>query len=229
MTVCLVLLLICAYAVAFKSPGWASSKRRFLLPGALDDEGFEGEVEELTSKEIRSLMRKIEEAKIMLEEVMAEKKIEEEGLAALDQEYGPEISRVKNEFLRMKERAVEESSEIIAKAKADAVKEVLPISDNYERAKSVFAPIETPTEKAIEDTFNAIETSFQEVLHGFGLERVESLGQPFDFNFMEAIMAQPSTEYAENVVMTEYQVGYKMGDKSVRPAMVIVSQGPGPS
>ena len=147
----------------------------------------------------------------------------------MDSEFGEEIARVRKEFARMKERAVEESTEILAAAKAGAVKEVLPISDNYARAKTVFEPIESDGDKSIEQHYDSINDAFQKVLNEFGLERVESLGQPFDFNFMEAIMMQPSTEYAENVVMQEFQVGYKMGDRSVRPAMVIVSQGPGPS
>ena len=41
-------------------------------------------------------------------------------------------------------------------------------------------------------------------------------------------MTQPSTEYAKDIVCMEYQVGYRLGDKSVRPAMVVVSLGPGP-
>ena len=60
------------------------------------------------------------------------------------------------------------------------------------------------------------------------MSKVESIGQPFDFNFMEAIMTSPSTEYKADIVCTEYQVGYKIGDKCIRPAMVVVSTGPGP-
>ena len=60
------------------------------------------------------------------------------------------------------------------------------------------------------------------------MTRVVSLGQPFDFNLMEAIMTVPSNEYAKDIVCTEYQVGYRMGDKCVRPSMVVVSLGPGP-
>lgn len=61
-----------------------------------------------------------------------------------------------------------------------------------------------------------------------GATRVVSLGQPFDYTVMEAIMTAPSTEYAADIVMTEYQVGYRMGDKCIRPSIVVVSTGPGP-
>ena len=66
------------------------------------------------------------------------------------------------------------------------------------------------------------------VIEDFGVRRVKSVGEPFDFNFMEAIMTAPSTEYKADIVCTEYQIGYKLGEKCIRPAMVVVSTGPGP-
>ena len=107
------------------------------------------------------------------------------------------------------------------------------MSDNYARAKSIFAPMEGDGEKDIEQAYDDIDAAFQQVLTKFGLERVEvnerktereighagflvsnpnllphtqSLGQPFDFNFMEAIMAEPSDDYADGLVCKEYQV-----------------------
>ena len=113
------------------------------------------------------------------------------------------------------------------------------MSDNYARAKSIFAPRGGDGEKSIEQAYDDIDAAFQQVLSNFGLERMEvrererkkereivcscgtqaavvpnpnllprtqSLGQPFDFNFMEAIMAEPSDEYADGLVCKEYQV-----------------------
>ena len=73
--------------------------------------------------------------------------------------------------------------------------------------------------------YEGVFEEFQKVLEDFGVSKVESLGQPFDFNTMEAIMTAPSTpEYEKGVVCTEYQVGYMMGDKCIRPAMVVVAE-----
>ena len=190
-----------------------------------------------TTKEIARISRRIEDMKNKMVDMEAEingikkeKIIEEEQLKLLDDEYGDEITRIKKEFSRMKERAIEESSEAVLKAKTDAVKEILSLSDNYARAKNVFEPIESEGEENILALYDEINTTFQSVLESdFGLERVEALGQPFDFNFMEAIMAQPSTEFDKDIVSMEYQQGYKIGDKSIRPSMVVVSTGPGPS
>ena len=100
---------------------------------------FEGQ--EVTSVEIDRLRKKIEETNAMTETVRAQRGEEEKILEQLEQEFGGEIARIKKEFARMKERAIEEALEISNKAKSDALKEVLPITDNYYRAKTVFEPI----------------------------------------------------------------------------------------
>ena len=94
----------------------------------------------------------------------------------------------------------EETRELANKAKIDALKEVLPITDNYFRAKQLFVPIQTDSEQIIQDTYDEIFSSFSQVISEFGVERVESIGKPFDFNFMEAIMTHPSTDYVSKPV-----------------------------
>lgn len=184
----------------------------------------------VVSKEINRFEKKLIELQNEVDKIRQNRKEEEEILNQLDQEFGSEITRIKKEFARIKERSYEESMELSNKAKVDALKEVLPITDNYFRAKKVFEPIDSNSgEAAIYDTYDKTFASFTSVIEEFGVTRVVSIGQPFDYNFMEAIMQQPSTEYPANIVSVEYQVGYKMGDKCIRPAMVVVSLGPGPS
>lgn len=188
---------------------------------------FEGK--EITSDEITKLRKKIENLNTVIASVREERTVEEAELAKLEAEFGDEITRIKKEFARIKERSVEEAVEISNKAKIDALKEVLPITDNYYRAKSVYEPITADGELKIMSTYDEIFVDFMKVIEGFGVSTVTSLGQKYDYNFMEAIMTSPSTEYANDIVCKEYQVGYKMGEKCVRPAMVVVSTGPGPS
>lgn len=201
---------------------------RFRLNSA-DNEmpSFEGK--EITSDEITKLRKKIENLNTVIASVREERTVEEAELAKLEAEFGDEITRIKKEFARIKERSVEEAVEISNKAKIDALKEVLPITDNYYRAKSVYEPITADGELKIMSTYDEIFVDFMKVIEGFGVSTVTSLGQKYDYNFMEAIMTSPSTEYANDIVCKEYQVGYKMGEKCVRPAMVVVSTGPGPS
>jgi len=183
----------------------------------------------LESKGISSAEKRISELKNQISALRVSRGEVETQLQSLEKEFGGEIARIKKEIARMKERAWEEASEIDSKAKTDALKEVLPVTDNYPRAKSLFTPTQTDREAAILDKYDSVFKSFTEVIEDFGVTRVKSVGEPFDYNMMEAIMTAPSTEYVKDIVCTEYQIGYRIGDKCVRPAMVVVSTGPGPS
>lgn len=183
---------------------------------------------EVTSKEIVRLEKKIEEVRASINATQAMRREVNDEYSTLNAEFGPEIDRVKSEFSRMKERSIEEATDLMNSARANALKDVLPITDSYVKVKGIFSATTTPTEEKILDVYANIHANFQKVIEGFGLQRVESVGKPFDYMFMEAIMTAPSDEYAKDIVSLEYQTGYKMGNKSIRPAMVVVSTGPGP-
>jgi len=184
---------------------------------------------EVTSKELSRLERKVKETMGMIDALKVERSHEEAQFKTLDDEYGSEIARVKREFARMRERAHDESKEAINAAKVAAIKDILPMTDNFARARSLFATtVETESEKGVLKVYDDINTAFQLVLKEFGVEAVQGVGQPFDFNFMEAVMMQPSMAFARDHVCSEYQIGYKLDGKSIRPAMVVVSAGPGP-
>jgi molecular chaperone GrpE len=116
--------------------GWVSSRppvfgrsSQWARAMCTGEESVEGNVVELVesddadinSQEIARLSFKIEEAKKDLASAKADIVAEKEQLKALDEEYGPEITRVKKEFTRMKERSVEEAIQISDKAKADGL------------------------------------------------------------------------------------------------------------
>lgn len=184
---------------------------------------------DITSKDITRLLKRKVELLAMITETQENRKAEDQIYEKLDEEYGSEIARIKKEFARIKERSYEEAVEVSNKAKTDALKEVLPVTDNFLRAKSLFQPINSDSnEGVIQGTYDDIFASFTKVIEDFGVTRVVSVGEPFDFNFMEAIMTQPSTEYKADIVSIEYQIGYKIGNRCIRPAMVVVSTGPGP-
>jgi molecular chaperone GrpE len=185
--------------------------------------------ENLNSNIIVKFKTKIEETQASIASIREEIKSVEANLEGLEAEFGSEIARVKKEFIRIKERSYEEAVASANNAKVSAIKEVLPVTDNFERAKSLYLPLETDGEKAIMALYENVIVDINKLIADFGCERVATLGQPFDFNFMEAIMMQPSTVYAKDLVCMEYQLGFKVGDRCVRPAMVVVSTGPGPA
>jgi molecular chaperone GrpE len=100
----------------------------------------------------------------------------------------------------------------------------LPVFDNLERA-SVHA--ETATDvKSLADGVNMVLRQFLDTLSKLGVERVQTLGVPFDPTQHEAIQHVESTEQPPGTVLHEVQAGYRAGDRLVRPAMVVVAKAP---
>ena len=223
----LLVLGLAAYTMAFV-PRVIHHFPRVRHMGWFDRDSGDGEdfkEADVKSKEIDRLLAKIEATQNEINSTISQREKDEVTLKELDSEFGEEIARVKKEFARMKERSYEEAQTETKDAKAKALIDVLPITDNFFRAKPLFEPQETKNEKAIMDAYDEVFEMFQSVLSDFGVTKVESLGQPFDFNTMEAIMTSPSADFEKDVVCTEYQVGYMMEDRCIRPAMVVVSTG----
>ena len=124
------------------------------------------EDQEVTSKEIEKLRKKIDELNASITTARDQRAEEEKLLEQLDAEFGGEIARIKKEFARMKERSIEEAVEISNKAKSDALKEVLPITDNYYRAKTLFEPLVTDGDKTVMAAYDNIFAEFMKVIEG---------------------------------------------------------------
>ena len=68
-----------------------------------------------------------------------------------------------------------------------------------------------------------LSTQFTDMLKNLGIEEIEALGKPFDPNLHNAVNQVQDDQYPENTVCQVFQKGYKMGDKVVRHAMVVVA------
>ncbi|CAI7805515.1 unnamed protein product [Closterium sp. NIES-54] len=158
-----------------------------------------------------------------------------QGLAERLESLTTEISSAKDRFLRLnadfdnfRKRSEREKLAMAATVRSDVVEALLPMIDSFERAKdSVKA--ETEAEKKIDGAYQGIYRQFVEVLRGLGVAAVETVGKEFDPNVHDAIMREDSTEFPEGVVTQEFRKGFVIGEKLIRPSMVKVSAGPGPS
>lgn len=183
--------------------------------------------EAMTSPEIESLIARINSVKSSHAEVKGRVNTVQDTLKQLNEEFGDEIERAKSEFSRVKERFAEENAKFNMLSKKNMLKEVLPMVDSFNRARKMLGPVSTAEEEHIDQTYSNIFKDYNCIIESLGVERVESLGKPFDPMFMEAISADPSNEYPKDVVCTQFHAGYRMGDICIRPAMVVVSTGPG--
>ena len=80
--------------------------------------------------------------------------------------------------------------------------------------------------EGIASGLDMVHKQFLTVLAKYGVEPIESLGQPFDPNFHEALMQQPTADAPEGTVVAELGKGYKIHDRVLRPSKVAVSVKP---
>lgn len=100
--------------------------------------------------------------------------------------------------------------------------DLLPVLDNFERALKT----ETDNEQAtsILQGMEMIYRGLLEAMKKEGLEQIEAVGKEFDPNFHQAVMQAEDPEYGSNIVVEEFQKGYVLKDRVIRPSMVKVNQ-----
>ena len=130
-------------------------------------------------------------------------------------ELTTDLQRVQAEFQNYKRRSEAEKAEVSDFVKARVVREFLAVRDSFDQ-ELAHRPATVDAEWA--KSIDAIRAQFDKTLATLGVERFESVGQPFDPHLHEAI----SMEGGNEVVTEELQAGYKLGDTILRHAMVKV-------
>jgi molecular chaperone GrpE len=159
------------------------------------------------------------------EEVVAspETPQEPDALAAVTterDEYLDALQRLKAEFDNYRKRVARDQQELAARAHERLVKELVPVLDDLERALEAASEHE---EAKLEEGVRLVHRSLAALLAREGLSEVETNGK-FDPHTQEALLSQPSDE-EEGSVIQVLQKGYKLGDRVLRPARVVISQG----
>lgn len=121
------------------------------------------------------------------------------------------------EYDNFRRRSQKEKDGIYGEAIGDAIKEILPLFDNLERAGMY-----SESEKVAEGLALIAKMS-DEVLAKLGVERFGVKGEQFDANIHNAVMHEEDPALGENEITDVYQVGYRRGDKIIRFAMVKVA------
>lgn len=132
--------------------------------------------------------------------------------------------RLSAEMENFKKRAEKEKAETYKFANENLVKDLLPVLDNLERAMEHGRDAENS--KALLEGIEMTQKGFWAVLEKYGITLVDAMGAEFDPNHHEAIMVQEDAQSPPGVVITQIQKGYRLHNRLVRPAMVIVSKKP---
>ena len=131
--------------------------------------------------------------------------------------------RLMAEFDNFRRRSAKEQLDIIETANGKLLEKLSEVQDNFERA---FASENKAKDlDAFEKVMQMIYNQFAKILTDAGLEQIDPTGAEFDPNMHEALMQQPSETIPEGHVVTVFQKGYKLKNKILKTAKVIVSSG----
>jgi molecular chaperone GrpE len=132
------------------------------------------------------------------------------------------LARAQAEFDNARKRAVKEQQDFRDFAMADAIKSLLPVVDNFERA------LQSKSEPAdFRAGVDLIYKQLRDVLAKLGVQPIEAKGQQFNPHLHEAIEMVDTSDAADHEVLEEWQRGYKYKDRLLRPSMVKVARNPG--
>jgi molecular chaperone GrpE len=132
-----------------------------------------------------------------------------------------DLKRVAADFENYRKRVARDQESLVARAHERLVKELLPVLDDLERA---LAAAEEHEEGKLEEGVRLVHRELKSALDREGLAEIETNGR-FDPHVHEALLSQPS-EAEEGSVLEVVQKGYRLGDRVLRPARVVVAGRP---
>lgn len=132
--------------------------------------------------------------------------------------------RSQAELDNFRKRTAREAQDTRAYANSELLRSILPILDNFEMGLEA-ARAESET-SMIFMGMQMVHRQFQDLLKDFSVHEVEALGKPFDPNLHDAVSQEPATEHPEGTVLRVARRGYRLKDRLLRPATVIVASAP---
>jgi molecular chaperone GrpE len=135
-------------------------------------------------------------------------------------EYLDDLRRLAADFDNYRKRAAREQESLMARAHERVVKELLPVLDDLERALVAATEHE---EAKLEEGVRLVERELRHILEREGLVEIETNGT-FDPNWHEALLSQPVEGAEDGAIVEVIQKGYRLGDKVLRPARVVIAQ-----
>jgi molecular chaperone GrpE len=133
------------------------------------------------------------------------------------------ILRLRAEYDNYRKRASREIVNAGANAKADTIMPILQVYDHFKMA--VAAADSSDDMEVVKQGLSMIRNEFTKAMEDLGVKEINSVGQKFDPLCHDAVATEPSEEEEETVIK-QWQSGYKLGEKILRPATVVVSSGP---
>ena len=146
---------------------------------------------------------------------------------AESKELQEKAARQQAEFDNFRKRLEREKSEAVKYANTNLLEELLPVIDNFELG--LMAADTASDAKSIAMGMQMVKTQLDKFIEDSGISPIDAVGQEFDPNLHEAVSQQETDEHPDGTIIEQSRKGYKMGDRLIRPASVIVAKTPGSS
>lgn len=138
------------------------------------------------------------------------------------EERSSQYMRIAADFENYRKRTSKEKDELELQVKRNTILELLPVVDNFERARAHLKP-QTDGEMTIHKSYQGVYKQLVDCLKRIGVSPMRPEGQEFDPNLHEAVMREPTDEHPEGTVLEELVRGYYLGDRVLRHSMVKVA------
>ena len=158
--------------------------------------------------------------------VPPEQLVELKERAAKADEHWDRLLRTTADFDNFKKRATREKQDAIKYANESLLQKLIPILDNFDMALSAAQNAQSDGSQSLQTGINMIFQQLKALLAESGVEEVDAAGKPFDPNLHEAVSQKETTEVPEGHVVQQLRKGYKLKDRLLRPATVIVAKQP---
>src|SRR5271155_4704307 len=146
--------------------------------------------------------------------------------AAKADEHWDRLLRTTADLENFKKRAAREKTEAAQFASASLLQKLLPILDNFEMAQMAAQSVQGDSLASLQAGVAMIQQQLKTILTDSGLEEIDASGKPFDPTLHEAVSQQETIEVPENHIVQQIRKGYKLRDRLLRPASVIVAKKP---
>ena len=137
------------------------------------------------------------------------------------------LARRQADFENYRKRVERERSETYNRVVADVAAKLLPVLDNLKRALETEASVEASESDEFRHFLSGVDLIYKQlngVLDALGVKPVAAVGEQFDPHVHEAVVTEATDDYEPDTVMQELVVGYRLGDKLIRPALVKVAK-----
>jgi molecular chaperone GrpE len=149
--------------------------------------------------------------------------------AAKADEHWDRLLRTMADFDNFRKRAARDKQESIKYANESLLAKLVPVLDNFDMALAATQNAQGEAILSLQAGVTMIHQQFKAVLTEAGLEEIDASGKTFDPNLHEAVSQQETVDAPEGTVVMQLRKGYKLRDRLIRPASVIVAKQPPPA